>query len=93
MLSRLHIRIFGDVQGVFFRAGVQDQAGEIRGINGWVRNLEDSSVEVMVEGEKQKLVQLLDWCMHGPAGASVEKIEKEWLKYKGEFSEFSIKYS
>jgi len=93
MKARIHIRIYGDVQGVFFRAGTQNQAKRITGITGWARNAEDGSVEVVAEGEKENLETLLEWCSHGPAGASVEKIEKEWLKYKGEFSEFSIKYS
>ncbi len=47
MKSRLHIRVFGEVQGVFFRAGTLDTVHRIRGITGWVRNSQDGSVEVM----------------------------------------------
>lgn len=92
MKSRIHIRIFGHVQGVFFRAGTQDQARLMTGITGWVRNVEDGSVEVVAEGEKKNLGQLLEWCRHGPEGASVEKTEEEWKEYKGEFKEFRIRY-
>ena len=92
MKSRLHIRIFGDVQGIFFRARTQDHARLISGITGWVRNVEDGSVEVMAEGEKEKLVQLLEWCSHGPAGARVEKVEHEWKKFSGEFKSFEVRH-
>jgi len=92
MKSRLHLLIFGDVQGVFFRAGVQDQAREIGGITGWIRNVEDGSVEVIAEGEKEWLVALLEWCSHGPAGASVDRVEHEWLEWIDEFREFEVKY-
>ncbi len=89
---RLHITVFGDVQGVFFRAGTQDEARRIGNITGWVRNTPDGGVEVVAEGERSALDQLLKWCSHGPAGAVVEKIEHEWLGYKGEFSDFKIEY-
>jgi acylphosphatase len=80
------------VQGVFFRAGAQDEAGRIGGITGWVRNTPEGSVEVMAEGEREKLEMLMDWCSRGPAGAVVEKIEHEWLGYKGEFKDFRVRY-
>ena len=92
MKSRLHLKISGMVQGVFFRAGTQDQARAIGGITGWVKNLPDGSVECIAEGEKEKLNQFLDWCKHGPAGSQVEKIEEEWEEYIGEFTEFNIRY-
>jgi len=92
MRSRLHVKILGDVQGVFFRAGIQDEARSIGGITGWVRNTPDGGVEVLAEGEKGKLEALLEWCGHGPAGAVVEKAEHEWLDYKGEFRDFRVRY-
>jgi len=91
MKSRIHIRIFGDVQGVFFRAGVQDQARDIGGITGWVRNADDGSVEVMAEGEKEKLERLMEWCSHGPAGAVVDRVEEKWEEFKGESSGFEVR--
>ena len=91
MESRLHIIVHGTVQGVFFRANTEEQARRL-GLNGWVRNRSDGSVEVMAEGNRDALEKLLDWCSHGPADASIEKIEKEWLEASDEFSEFSIRY-
>jgi len=92
MKSRLHIKIFGDVQGVFFRAGTLDTVRKTGGITGWVHNAEDGSVEVMAEGEKKKLEALLEWCCHGPAGAVVDKTEHEWLEFQDEFRDFSVRY-
>jgi acylphosphatase len=87
------MKIFGIVQGVFFRAGTQDTVHRIQGITGWVRNLPDGSVECLAEGEKEKLEELLDWAKHGPSGAEVEKIDEIWEEYKGEFEGFEIRYS
>lgn len=92
MRSRLHIKIHGDVQGVFFRAGTQEAARNIGGITGWVRNMHDGTVECIAEGEKEKLKELLEWCRHGPSAASVERIEEEWEEYTGEFEGFEIRY-
>ncbi len=92
MKARLHATIYGDVQGVFFRAGTRAEAQRIGGITGWVRNTEDGAVEIMAEGGRDALEQLLSWCSHGPEGAVVEKVEHEWLQYKGEFSVFGIAY-
>jgi len=92
MKSRLHITVFGDVQGVFFRAGTQDEARRIGGITGWVRNTPGGGVEVLAEGEKERLEMLMEWCSRGPAGAVVEKTEHEWLDFKGEFKDFRIRY-
>ena len=89
MRSRIHITIFGDVQGVFFRAGVQGEARRL-GVGGWARNVGDGSVEVMAEGEAGSLEKLLEWCMHGPSGASVSHCEYEWLADRGEFERFEI---
>jgi acylphosphatase len=90
-MERIRIIVFGDVQGVFFRAGAQDQARRL-GLSGWVRNLPDGSVEVVAEGEDGALKALLAWCMHGPAGASVAKVEHEWLAATGETGDFRIRY-
>ena len=91
MVTRLHLKIYGDVQGVFFRANTQSAASKI-GVSGWVRNLPDGSVEVLAEGEKEKLEKLLRWCRHGPASATVERIEEGWSEGKKEFSDFEVRY-
>jgi acylphosphatase len=91
MASAIHIMISGDVQGVFFRAGAQDEARRL-GLKGWVRNTPDGSVEVMAEGSRAALEELLEWCAHGPAGAAVSRIKEEWLQASGEFRDFKVRH-
>jgi len=75
--ARIHILVFGDVQGVFFRAGTVSEAKRL-GLTGWVRNNPDGSVELVAQGGRPQLEKLLEWCAHGPEGASVSKIEHGW---------------
>jgi acylphosphatase len=89
--ARIRILVFGDVQGVFFRANTQSEGGRL-GVSGWVRNLPDGSVEVLAEGEKEALGKLLEWCRHGPAGASVDRLESEWLEFRGDLNGFRVRY-
>ena len=90
MKSRIHIFIRGDVQGVFFRSGTISKANGL-GLAGWVRNRSDGSVEIVAEGEKEKLEELLSWCRNGPSGARVDEIKYDWEKAKDEFGGFSAK--
>lgn len=83
--------MYGRVQGVFFRAFVAGQAGEL-GLTGYVRNLRDGSVEVNAEGEREKLQQLISRLEAGPPAASVEKVATEWSEYTGDYSAFNIRY-
>lgn len=62
------------------------------GVSGWVRNLPDGSVEAVVEGERQRVEELIKWAHRGPPAARVEAVEVEWEPYKGEFKGFKIKY-
>ncbi|MEM3555286.1 MAG: acylphosphatase [Candidatus Micrarchaeia archaeon] len=89
--ARLHAEIYGIVQGVFFRSNTQRKAFSL-GLTGWVRNRRDGSVEVLAEGEREALEELLSWCRKGPPGARVDRVEHFWEDYKGEFSSFSIRY-
>ena len=86
-----HLIIEGRVQGVFFRASTKDQADAL-GLNGWVRNLPDGSVEIRAEGLKENLKEFINWCHKGPPNAVVSNIELEYLQPTGEFSTFNIKY-
>lgn len=74
---RQHLWITGRVQGVFFRQSTAKQADKIGNLKGWVRNLADGRVEVLVEGEADAVQQLLDFCQHGPVDARVEHIEQQ----------------
>ena len=90
-LARVHILVSGLVQGVFFRSETKVRAEEF-GLFGWVRNLEDGRVEIVAEGEKEKLEKLISWAKKGPDSARVDNLEIDWQEYQGEFSQFDIRY-
>ena len=87
---RAHLLISGRVQGVSFRYYIQDIAQSL-GIKGWVRNCWDGKVEIVIEGEEERVEQLINWCYRGPGSAIVGKVDIEWGKYRGEFNSFGIR--
>jgi len=89
MSIRVHLRITGQVQGVFFRRSAKIEAEKL-GIVGWVRNESDGSVEIMAQGEKKNVDKFIKWCKKGPPFARVEKIDVHWEKGLHEFGDFSI---
>ena len=89
MTSRLNAFISGKVQGVSYRGFVRRSALEM-GLTGWVRNLYDGRVEVLVEGEKAKLEAFLERLAEGPPAARVEDIDVRWKDGTGEFGDFKI---
>jgi acylphosphatase len=73
-LVRRRVVVHGHVQGVFFRASVRDQA-RVRGVAGWASNRPDGTVEVVVEGDREAVERIVDYCRTGPRSASVERID------------------
>ena len=71
------LQIHGRVQGVFFRQSTRSEALTL-GVCGFVRNLEDGSVEAFVGGEPEAVEKLLDFCRKGPPRAVVEKFILDW---------------
>jgi acylphosphatase len=88
---RKHLFILGRVQGVFFRATLQEFAYR-NGITGWVANNYDGSVEAVLEGESDNVDRVVKWCHRGPRGAYVSGVDVEEEDYSGHFSTFAIKY-
>lgn len=86
-MKRLHCKIHGRVQGVFFRASTCDEALRL-GLCGWVRNCADGSVECVAEGPQEKLQLLCAWLDHGPPAAHVAQIDENWGDATGEFKNF-----
>ena len=89
MKARAHVYISGRVQGVFFRNNVADLA-ETLGVAGWVRNLSDGRVETVLEGEKDNVGRVVEYCRRGPPGAYVRDLEVKWAEWRGEFTGFKI---
>lgn len=91
IMKRVHLLISGLVQGVFFRHGTKEKAQSLN-LTGWVRNTQEGGVEVVAQGAKENLEELIKWCRQGPPSARVEKVEVEWGEATREFQEFEIKY-
>jgi len=81
----------GYVQGVFFRHFVSRHADEL-GLTGYVRNLPGGAVEVVAEGERKNLEELISHLKVGPPSARVEKVVTVWSKYTGSYSGFRVRY-
>ncbi|MFH1874235.1 MAG: acylphosphatase [Pseudomonadota bacterium] len=90
-MQQIQIKISGLVQGVFFRMHTQKKAKSL-GLTGAVKNTDDGGVEVIAEGEKTALEQLIAWCRQGPPSARVDKVETVWSQAKGKFSDFKISH-
>lgn len=88
---RVHIVVSGRVQGVFFRAETQEKAQQL-GVTGWVKNLSEGRVEAVFEGERAKVEEMVEWAKKGPPGAIVNDLDLSWEEYRGEFSNFEIRY-
>jgi len=88
---RAHIIAKGKVQGVYFRQNAQRICNEYR-VTGWVLNVDDGSVEAILEGDKNSVEDAIGWFKVGPPNAHVEKIELSYDKYSGEFQGFRISY-
>lgn len=71
-----HLRIFGRVQGVYYRAWSVETATSL-GLTGWVRNRKDGSVEANVTGQQEAVQNFIESCRTGPEHANVESIKTE----------------
>ncbi len=77
-MTQLHIYVSGNVQGVFFRAHTKQKANELR-LHGWVRNIPGGRVEIMAQGKKKQLRELVFWCEHeGSPASAVGKVDFAW---------------
>lgn len=73
-MRRVRVRIYGHVQGVFFRTSCLDRAERL-GLSGWVRNVVGGGVEAVFEGPESAVTQMLTWCREGPPLARVDRVE------------------
>lgn len=85
MIIARRLRIQGRVQGVGYRAWAQATAKEI-GVGGWVRNLADSTVEAVIEGEADKIAKFVEAAWRGPSLARVSDIVMEDVGVAGRSS-------
>jgi acylphosphatase len=71
----IRLRIHGRVQGVAYRAWLVDQA-RTYGVNGWVRNRRDGTVEALLDGKPAGVEAVSRLCETGPSAARVDRIER-----------------
>ena len=90
-LTRAHVIVAGDVQGISFRYYTKQKA-IILGIKGWVRNLTSGEVEAIFEGLEDRIREMVEWCKKGPWLSKVNNVRVEFSDYKGEFENFEIRY-
>ena len=72
----VRVRVTGLVQGVWYRGWAVDEANA-RGLNGWVRNRRDGSVEALFCGPDQAVSDMIEACRRGPHAARVDALTQE----------------
>ncbi len=90
-MKRIHAKVTGIVQGVYFRASTRDAARAL-GLRGWVKNMPDGSVELEAEGPEEKISQLVIWLNQGPQYARVENVEVKEVPVTGEETDFNVDF-
>ena len=74
-MKRVHLVISGRVQGVYFRQSALEFAQSI-GVDGWVRNRLDGTVEAVAQGSSKDVERFVAWCHDGPDLAQVSSIDR-----------------
>ena len=88
-MERLHAVVHGDVQGVGFRYFAQRKAQQL-GLQGWVRNNDDGTVEAVAEGSREQLEDLKRALQEGPRMARVDRVETRWSNATGGMRGFDL---
>ncbi len=86
-MNRVRLVAVGRVQGVNFRAAALRRAAEL-GVVGWVRNVEDGSVEAVAEGQEAAIEEFIAWMRAGPPAARVDELRVTREEPTGEFDRF-----
>ncbi|MDZ7860335.1 MAG: acylphosphatase [Candidatus Krumholzibacteriota bacterium] len=88
---RIHIKVKGVVQGVGFRFFTKRLASDL-GLEGFVRNLADGSVEAEVEGDRDRTEKFIKELGKGPPASNVAHVETESLPDGGDYRGFEIRF-
>lgn len=90
-LRRVHAIVHGRVQGVYFRDYTRRQA-QVLGLGGWVRNLPDRTVEIVFEGDPEKVQEMLAWLHMGSPMSQVKSVDSRDEEPLGTVGDFSIRF-
>ncbi|WP_207421969.1 acylphosphatase [Desertivirga brevis] len=82
------IKVKGKVQGVFYRAATKAVADQL-GVRGYVKNMDDGSVQIEAEGDDFALESFVEWCNEGPEKAVVESVDVIEAEVKN-YSNFEV---
>ena len=89
MKKQIILKIYGKVQGVFFREETRKKAKELN-LAGSVKNEPDGTVRIVAEGEESELEEFTEWCRSSPDHTKVDKVEVEWFGSANHFHDFLI---
>ena len=89
-MVRSHVFFSGTVQGVGFRYTAAAFARELK-INGWVKNLPDGRVEMMAEGPRERVENLI-YKLDKQYGGKITNKDIDWLDARGQFTDFAVTY-
>lgn len=87
--NRLHLFVSGNVQRVGFRFRCRDKAKEL-GLMGHAKNLDDGSVEVVLQGGKGEIQSFVNWLEEDLGHIRIDKVEKKWENRAEPFSDFLV---
>ena len=88
-MTEMSCIVSGQVQGVAYRAYVQDSATEL-GLGGYVKNLSDGTVKVVAQGFPDVLKEFVEYLHEGSLMAKVESVAIEWQTARVTYTEFSV---
>jgi acylphosphatase len=83
--------VTGRVQGVGYRTFTHQKATQM-GLKGYIRNLGGNEVEVVAEGKRDSLEELVELLKTGPTRAEIEEVDWDWIECDDDYIRFAIKY-
>lgn len=86
-----HMKVKGKVQGVGFRDHTYQAAKKMGGLSGWVRNLDNGDVEILVQGDGAKVKQFMEWVHQGPTNARIDMIDEKEVRVEDALTSFAIR--
>ncbi len=93
-MYQVEIIITGIVQGVNYRYNTREVARKL-GLTGWVKNMPDGSVKIIIQGKKKEIDKFIKWCQRGSELSKVENVDVSWIELEKEadlYKSFEIEY-
>jgi len=88
MKKSIRLFVSGAIQPVFFNRFVKENADKL-GVNGFVRRLEDGTMEIFLEGNMSSVDQMIPICKRGPQHSLIRRIEEQEEKFQ-DFTDFKV---